>query len=398
MSDPRFISDALELPAQALFYQVSARLAQLYPDRVVVEGSDCDFDLFEYVREGLCTIRRKEGVHGQVTLWWSDDDGIREAPRNVWYVVDWRGEELEVLVIDSPDAPTYHWIVAESEGKARDFYAAVCSFRADARGEVLIFEGGRFEGSTGLYRGLKEARFEDLILPGRLREELREDLDRFFGSRATYEALGAPWKRGLLLTGPPGNGKTHTIKALVAAGGRPCLYVKSFKSERWTEETAIRRIFERARAQAPCLLVLEDLDALVTDENRSFLLNELDGFARNTGLVVIATTNHPERLDPALRDRPSRFDRKYHFPLPARAERLRFLRHWNDGRPADGRLGPTALELAAEQSDGFSFAYLKELMLSSVLGLAAAQGATLDDVLLDQLAALRAQMGPWSAR
>src|SRR2546426_1041679 len=85
----------------------------------------------------------------------------------------------------------------------------------------------------------------------------------------------------------------------------------------------------RARRSAPCLVVLEDLDALIEDQNRAFLLNELDGFADNEGVVVIASTNHPEKLDPAILDRPSRFDRKYRFDLPALAERLVYVKHWN---------------------------------------------------------------------
>jgi SpoVK/Ycf46/Vps4 family AAA+-type ATPase len=66
---------------------------------------------------------------------------------------------------------------------------------------------------------------------------------------------------------------------------------------------------------------MEDIDSMVTDKIRSLFLNELDGFATNVGVVVLATTNHPERLDPAILDRPSRFDRKYYFELPAEAER-----------------------------------------------------------------------------
>jgi transitional endoplasmic reticulum ATPase len=74
--------------------------------------------------------------------------------------------------------------------------------------------------------------------------------------------------------------------------------------------SGIRAVFERARREAPCLLVLEDLDSLITDRNRSFFLNELDGLEGNDGLFLIGSTNHPERLDGSLSNRPSRFDRK----------------------------------------------------------------------------------------
>lgn len=73
--------------------------------------------------------------------------------------------------------------------------------------------------------------------------------------------------------------------------------------------------FAKARAEAPCVLILEDLDSLINDNNRSFFLNQLDGLENNDGLLVIGTTNHFERLDPAITKRPSRFDRKLFVPF-----------------------------------------------------------------------------------
>lgn len=87
------------------------------------------------------------------------------------------------------------------------------------------------------------------------------------------------------------------------------LYVKSFQSWRG-EESSMEDVFSKARQMAPCMIVLEDLDALITDRNRSFFLNQLDGLQGNDGLLIISTTNHFEKLDPGLSGRPSRFDRK----------------------------------------------------------------------------------------
>jgi transitional endoplasmic reticulum ATPase len=69
-------------------------------------------------------------------------------------------------------------------------------------------------------------------------------------------------------------------------------------------------VFDKARQLAPCVLVLEDLDSLINDNNRSFFLNQLDGLQSNDGLLIIGTTNHLNQLDPGLSSRPSRFDRK----------------------------------------------------------------------------------------
>lgn len=76
------------------------------------------------------------------------------------------------------------------------------------------------------------------------------------------------------------------------------------------EEGSMDEVFGKARILSPCVLILEDLDSLINDRNRSFFLNQLDGIRGNDGLLLIATTNHFDRLDPGLSDRPSRFDRK----------------------------------------------------------------------------------------
>jgi len=77
-----------------------------------------------------------------------------------------------------------------------------------------------------------------------------------------------------------------------------------------------------ARRMAPCLLVFEDIDSLVSPMVRSYFLNEVDGLESNHGILMIGSTNHLERLDPGIAKRPSRFDRKYLFDVPTREERI----------------------------------------------------------------------------
>jgi AAA+ superfamily predicted ATPase len=167
--------------------------------------------------------------------------------------------------------------------------------------------------------------------------------------------------------GPPGNGKTFCLMGLIKLLKLPCLYVRSFKTDYGSEEHNIREVFRRARESVPCLLVLEDLDALVNDGNRAFFLNELDGFALNEGLITIATTNHPEQLDPAILERPSRFDRRYTFALPADGERRQYLELWNQKLQSDMQIEPKTIQTFVEQTSGFSYATLKELILSSMM-------------------------------
>jgi SpoVK/Ycf46/Vps4 family AAA+-type ATPase len=233
-----------------------------------------------------------------------------------------------------------------------------------------------------------------LILPAALKDDIRADITSFFASRDVYARYRIPWKRGILFLGPPGNGKTHAVKALLNEVNCTCLYVKTFDLPHGHfPQAGVAAVFEHARRSTPCIIVLEDLDSLVGDHNRSFFLNELDGFAANNGVIVLATTNHPERLDPAILDRPSRFDRKYHFDLPAQAERERYLRHWNTSLASELTLDEATVLDIADKSEGFSFAYLRELFLSSSVRWIS-DGATspFATVLRAQLDVLREQM------
>jgi SpoVK/Ycf46/Vps4 family AAA+-type ATPase len=156
---------------------------------------------------------------------------------------------------------------------------------------------------------------------------------------------------------------------------------------------SIQEVFGQARKSAPCVLVLEDLDALITKRNRSHFLNELDGFARNDGILTLATSNHPQKLDPAIVDRPSRFDRKFLFDLPARPERRRFLTGWNVRLEAPMRASNETLAGVADAAEGFSFAYLKELCMAALMRWMSmpCEGA-MNDILPEQVMHLRAQM------
>jgi ATP-dependent 26S proteasome regulatory subunit len=144
------------------------------------------------------------------------------------------------------------------------------------------------------------------------------------------------------------------------------------------------------------MLVFEDLDALITKRNRSFFLNELDGFAGNDGILTLATSNHPKRLDPAIVDRPSRFDRKYEFGLPGLPERLLFLGKWSRSLEPAMRLSPAGLRAAAEATDGFSYAYLKELCLTGLMRWidtpAAGSEAAMDAIVQEAAALLSSQL------
>ena len=154
----------------------------------------------------------------------------------------------------------------------------------------------------------------------------------------------------------------------------PTLYVKSLAGCH-NHFYAIRQIFVKARQMAPCLLIFEDLDSLISDQVKSFFLNEVDGLEDNNGLMMIGSTNYLERLDAGVSKRPSRFDRKYHFALPAAPERTQYCEFWRSKLAKNKNIEfPEKLSAAiAEFTDGFSFAYLKETFVTALLIIVGAQ-------------------------
>ncbi len=390
-----FIRDAHFKPNDYMAYHVARELAELHPRSTIVEGSTRHFDLEEYVRAQKCAIVEKKSVFHHVRTDWLSSGRLKQHIRNSWLNVLWKGHLLDVVLItwtESCYPRRQYWIVADVPNIAESFFDAVCEWNCEVRGEILVYHNGCFEKDKDIFNSIKTSTFDNLILQGSLKKEIQNDFVQFFASREVYERYGIPWKRGAVFIGPPGNGKTHTLKALINHLGKPCLYVRSFKSEYGTEQENMAEVFARAR-MSPCLVVLEDLDSMIDDTNRSFFLNELDGFQSNSGVAVLATTNHPEKLDASILDRPSRFDRKYYFRLPAEAERLAYIKNWNGELQTDLQLSEKGATRIVSATDGFSFAYLKELFVASMVKwLSDGRGTSMDDVLLAQTDLLREQM------
>lgn len=408
------ILEALRLPSSAIPYHVSQQLTEYYPGKFILEGDSMYFDLQKFAEEGYCEtamvtrVQNSPGyfstlqettVHNHVTTMWNGKkQELRRYEKNVCFRVTWKEHELMVLLLSWPqgyfDSCRYYWILTDEQTVAEDFFSAVCGWNSEVRDEVMVFEGGFWQKNRELYSSIKSATLNNLILSGTLKEDIYEDAKRFFESKPMYSEYNVPWKRGILFIGPPGNGKTHMVKALVNDLGHPCLYIKSFKTRQQTDTDNMRAAFNRVREAAPCIVVIEDLDALIDDENRSFFLNELDGFALNDGVLMIASTNHPERLDMAILERPSRFDRKYHFELPGVTERVDYLTMWNQKLKPDMQLTEEELKEIAAVADKFSFAYLQELLLSASMAWVQQDrpAGGMADIMHDQMGKLRSQM------
>lgn len=120
------------------------------------------------------------------------------------------------------------------------------------------------------------------------------------------------------------------------------------------------------------MLVLEDIESIVNSQTRSYFFNEMDGIESNDGLFVVASTNYLDKLDPGLTKRPSRFDRKYLFPLPNEHERTLYAKYWYKKlKPNDKIDFPEKLcRPMAHITPGFSFAFMQEAYIATMLALA----------------------------
>jgi len=394
-SNESLFSSALG-PESGTLYRMSRAIAEAFPERRVVEGLTHTFDIEEFSQAGRCEARPRSNPHPLMQAEWRRRKGISATAACAVFDVTWNGRSLVVVKAEWFDTfchRTYVWVVAESRTVARELASEVCEFCNEPRNAVLLFQGGCWSKSPEMWEQIEAASFEDLVLSGDRAREIREDFASFLRARKDYERYGVPWKRGVLFVGPPGNGKTHCLRATIKFLGVPCLYVHSLKSRYETDDANIAKVFERAREVTPCCLVFEDLDAIITSENRSVFLNQLDGFANSAGLLTLATTNHPERLDPAILERPSRFDRKYHFGLPNDVERRRYAASWIDRLDAAMRIEDADRDRIIEATDGFSFAYLKELFLSSMVRwMKKREPGSMTGILDGQLATLREQM------
>lgn len=363
--------------------------------RALVATDSLDLSLFE--QRGHCRVYVESEPRPVKTLDWGgeDDDRLNPSFDQVVYRVEWQGNTVHVVHLEwatSCGERSREWVVADTEALAEAFLLDVSRKTHHPGNAILVFAHGYWQRSESLYWATQSASLDDLILADDLKQTIRDDFARFLESEDRYQRLGISWRRGAILIGPPGNGKTHFVRAIVKELSVPCLYVQSVRHEHFTPEQMWKRVFDRARRLRPCVLILEDLDSLVSPKDRSFFLNQLDGFHQNHGLIVLATTNHPDRIDAAIMDRPSRFDRKYHFLLPRPSEREAYLRLWQAKLSNETSWLEGELARAVVATEGFSFAYLKELVISSLMAWMHVTERPFIEVLEEQANVLGGQM------
>jgi len=258
----------------------------------------------------------------------------------------------------------------------------------------FLFRSARGANSQAMSFGRSRARlmqgstptvtFDDVAGVEEAKQELHEVVE-FLKSREKFQSLGARIPKGILLIGPPGTGKTLLARAVAGEAGVPFF---SISGSEFVEmfvgvgASRVRDLFDQAKRNTPCIIFIDEIDAVgrhrgaglggghdEREQTLNQILVEMDGFDTNTSVIILAATNRPDILDPALL-RPGRFDRRVILDRPDINGRTAILKVHSKGKPLDDEVD---LEVLAKQTAGFSGADLANLLNEAAI-LAARRG------------------------
>ncbi|ASN03720.1 ATP-dependent zinc metalloprotease FtsH [Virgibacillus necropolis] len=241
----------------------------------------------------------------------------------------------------------------------------------------------------------KKVRFKDVAGADEEKQELVEVVD-FLKDPRKFSAVGARIPKGVLLVGPPGTGKTLLARAVAGEAGKPFFsisgsdFVEMFVG---VGASRVRDLFENAKKNAPCIIFIDEIDAVgrqrgaglggghdEREQTLNQLLVEMDGFGVNEGIIIIAATNRPDILDPALL-RPGRFDRQITVERPDVKGRQEVLAVHSKDKPIDDSVD---LKTIAMRTPGFSGADLENLLNEAALVAARSSKTTIDMLDVDE--------------
>ena len=222
------------------------------------------------------------------------------------------------------------------------------------------------------------ATFKDVAGLTEEKEEVQELID-FLKNPKKFTNMGARIPKGVLLVGPPGTGKTLLARAVAGEAKVPFYYISGSDFVELfvgIGASRVRDMFKQAKLNAPCLIFIDEIDAVgrqrgtglggghdEREQTLNQLLTEMDGFGTNEGIIIIAATNRPDVLDPALL-RPGRFDRQVTVSLPDKNARIEILKVHAKNKILDKNI---TLEYLAKRTPGFSGADLENLLNEAAL-------------------------------
>ncbi len=337
----------------------------------------------------------------------------------LYFIVD-RGRPM-ILFVRGPDLTCGRdrcvlEVVSADEGAGRAFFPEVRgSMSRDNvfRGRVISFADtdiGRWALGPMVFWQRPEISSEQLILPDGLLELIERQVFGIAEHADRLRQAGQHMKRGLLLHGPPGTGKTHTVRYLLGKASEHTVVVLTGGAMRF-----VRQACALARHLQPAIVVLEDVDLVA--RHRDFdeggnpilfdVLNQLDGISDDADIVFVLTTNRADLLEPALAARPGRVDLAVEIPLPAGDQRRRLFRLYGSGM----HVGQDVENEVVRRTEGVTASFIRELVRkSSLLAAVAGSGdgrisvddghvlAALDELLAERSSLTRVLLGEQAQR
>lgn len=253
---------------------------------------------------------------------------------------------------------------------SKDQYAWVRknnSFFISARPNVESVPAGLYDIKSsmehGLYLEKRSVILDELFqIPDQSVLEIIADMKKFWGSRQRYADYGITYKRGILMYGPPGTGKTSLINLLIAQiiAEYNGIVINMESIDSFIPMANNLRSLEPDK---PILAIIEDLDSFMSYNSTKQFLNLLDGNMQIDNVVYLATTNYLERLEDRIKNRPSRFDRRYEIGYPTREAREFYIK--KKLKPED--LKDIDLQKWISDSEGFTFAHIREMIVSVIV-------------------------------
>jgi len=285
-------------------------------------------------------------------------------------------EDIKYQTNKDPGASSFMLIVLDIVPLILIIVVAYVLFSKLASGNNKSMDFGRSRAKLSEDGGT--VRFTDVAGLKEEKEEVKELID-FLKSPKKFQKLGARIPKGVLLVGPPGTGKTLLAKAVAGEANVPFYYISGSDFVELfvgVGASRVRDMFKQAKQSAPCLIFIDEIDAVgrqrgtglggghdEREQTLNQLLTEMDGFGANEGIIIIAATNRPDVLDPALL-RPGRFDRQVTVSLPDSREREEIL----EVHAKNKVFAPeVSLENVSKRTPGFSGADLENLLNEAAL-------------------------------
>jgi len=233
-----------------------------------------------------------------------------------------------------------------------------------------LLKNAKFDGGFNELN-IVDSDWDSVIIGDGKKGLIQRNIIGFLGHLDRFKGGSLRTSRGVLLVGPPGTGKTLTCRVVISQVPCTVIYVTR---DHITRVGAIDDIYKLARRLAPSLVVFEDIDTLGGADRMDYdtpslgeFLNCLSGVETNDGVVTLATTNYPQKLDWALTDRPGRFDMRLDIDYPDHEQRLEILRRYLTSLPVSVKSLDSIADRIAKRTEGYTGAYLQELVQSAYM-------------------------------